>query len=290
MKICEIFANFNKKNILIWFYIKYFCTDMTGLEIKNEEKEEKMSPSGQEFPLLGLKTSVNLLELKEKVKENHDWTYIWKDKTWKSYKSLFIDGKRTGEKPAKYVTVYDLKWKKQLRAREREQEHIPPKKTQTQEDSELIKYLKEKNIIPDIENSIVYYVPVEDGTWKIVKYQVIYIPKNSTSEVIQLPIRDITGKLVRYQTIVRNIPLERPAVDPIDLVCLGWGVRMSFAKWLTTLAPKAGINLSKTAVNQMSQWALFFNILWQEISKEAVTQAAGAALNYANEKIEESAM
>ncbi|HMS91763.1 MAG TPA: hypothetical protein PKC87_06065, partial [Candidatus Absconditabacterales bacterium] len=193
------------------------------------------------------------MELKEKVKENHDGTYIWKDKTGKSYKSLFIDGKRTGEKPAKYVTVYDLKGKKQLRAREREQEHIPPKKTQTQEDSELIKYLKEKNIIPDIENSIVYYVPVEDGTGKIVKYQVIYIPKNSTSEVIQLPIRDITGKLVRYQTIVRNIPLERPAVDPIDLVCLGGGVRMSFAKGLTTLAPKAGINLSKTAVNQMSQ-------------------------------------
>jgi len=31
------------------------------------------------------------------------------------------------------------------------------------EDSELITYMKEKNIIADIKNSIVYYVPIEDG-------------------------------------------------------------------------------------------------------------------------------
>lgn len=263
---------------------------MTGPEIKNGEKEKKVFSSGQEFPLLGLKTSVNLLDLKEHIQENHNWSYIWKDKIWKSYKSLFVDGKWIGEKPAKYTIIYDIKWKKHLRAREWEQEYIPPKKIEKQEDSEYITYLKEENIIPDIENSLVYYVPVEDGKWKVVKYQIMYISKDNTSEVIQLPVQDITGKILRYHTIIRNIPLERPAVDPIDLVCLGWWIRMSFAKWLARLAPKAGINLSKIAVNQMSQWGLFLNILWKEISQEAVTEAAGMGLEYINEENRESSI
>ena len=140
------------------------------------------------------------------------------------------------------------------------------------EDSEVINYMKENNIIPDIKNSIVYYVPVEDGKWNIVKYEAMYINKNNKSEITQLPIKDIDWNIVRYQTLVRNFALERPEVDPIDLMCLGWSIWVSFAKWLKTLAPKAGINLSKVAVNKMSSGALFFNVLWKEIPKEIFEQ------------------
>jgi len=258
--------------------------------------EEHDSPGADKkqayaWPILWLQTEVNLCALKKTIPANEhmkNWTYIWKDSLWKPQKSNFLDGKRIWKKPDKYIDIYSMQWEKHQRAWEWEHNRVPPPTTlPPPKDSDLIVYLKEQNIIPDIKNSIVYYVPIEDGKWTVVSYQAMYIPKNSTSEIIKLPVKDVYGKIIRWQTIVRNIPLERPAIDPIDLVCLGWGIWMSFAKWLATLAPKVGINLSKVAVNQISSGALFLQVLWQEISKEAFQQFAQTGVRLADETIKQ---
>lgn len=255
-------------------------------EISSVEKKQAYA-----WPILWLQTEVNLSSLKKTICANEhmkNWTYVWKDSLWKSYKSNFLDGKWIWKKPDKYIDIYGMQWEKHQRAWEREQNRqSSPTTKEMPKDSELITYMKEINVLPDIENSIVYYVPVEDGKWHIVKYQTMYIKKNNPSEIIQLPVQDIHGHTIRYQTIVRNIPLEKPAIDPIDLVCLGWGIWMSFAKWLATLAPKVGINLSKVAVNQMSSGALFLQVLWQEIPKEVFQQFAQTGVNLVDEKIKQ---
>ena len=243
------------------------------------------------WPILWLQNEINLSCLKKSINSNEymkNWTYIRKDKAGKSYTSVFLDGKWVWNTPDKYLEIYDIQWKKHQRAREWEQDRKAPslvKKEEPPKDSELITYLKDQNIIPDIEHSIVYYVPVEDGKWSVVNYRAMYIKKDNPSEIIQLPIHDTQWKTLRYQTIARSIWLEKPAVDPIDLVCLGWGIWMSFAKWLTTLAPKVGINLSKVAINQMSSGALFLQVLWQELPKEIFQQLAQTGIDFVDEKL-----
>lgn len=256
-------------------------------KISCEEKNQTYA-----WPILWLHTEVSLSCLKGDIipHENiKNWSYVWKDSSWKSHKSNFLDGKRIWPTPDTYVDIYNLQGEKFQRAWEREDSRIQPSTPSIPlEDSEYIVYLKEQNIIPDIKNSIVYYVPIEDGTWNVVSYQAMYIPKNTTSEIVKLPIKDIHGKTIRWQTIVRNIPLERPAVDPIDLVCLGWGIWMSFAKWLAALAPKVGINLSKTVVHQISNRVLFLRVLWQELPKEIFEQLAQTGVGLRDEKIKQS--
>lgn len=118
------------------------------------------------------------------------------------------------------------------------------------------------------EDKEVYYVPIEDGKWKTVKYKIMYIDRDNTNEIINLPITDLEWNIIRMQTITRYKPLEKPLFDPIDFIALGWGVLKSFLKWLTTLAPKTGINLSKTAIVKMWKLDLLTSIIWKEIPKE----------------------
>ncbi len=256
--------------------------DMLWIELNNIQINE-MEKNNQGASLIKQK----LNELKHTIiptEKINDWIYLWKewtflvkDEVWKVYKSVFSNGKWRWEKPAKFTSIYDLAWKEYIRAREWEKNWeafgIQQNAQQSAiknpiEDTELIAYLKEQNIIPDIKNSTVYYIPVEDGKWHIVKYEAMYIKNDSPSEIIQFPIKDIHGNVLRFQTIERVIGLQRPLVDPIDFVSLGWGIRMSFAKWLTTLAPKAWINLSKIAIRQISKGGLFLNVLWKNISQD----------------------
>lgn len=245
----------------------------------------------QEYvPILNLQTKVNLLSLKKSMETAaKNGTYLWKTKDWVACKSVFLNGKRIGKKPDKYLDIYDIQGKKFQRAREREQisKDISDRDTKKIESekpvvSELAEFLKQKRA-----NSIIYYVPVEDGKGNIVKYEVMYISKDSSSEILRFPIKDLSWKVIRQQTITRGIPLERPAVDPIDLFCIGGGIFMSFAKGLATIAPKVGINLSKVAVNEMSSGALFLQTLWQEIPKEIFQQVAQTGVDIVDEKIKE---
>lgn len=260
---------------------------MWWIEWWNKSTVEKK----QEYilPVWNLETEIRLCDLKNSVNYNEDiknWNYIRKNKQWKSCKAIFLDWKWIWNKPDKYTDIYDMQWKKYYRAWEWEQKRKEPEtRKEMPEDSELITYMKEKNIIADIKNSIVYYVPIEDGKWNIVKYEAMYISKDSTSEIHQLPIRDINWNILRYQTIVRNIPLGKPAVDPIDLMCLWWSIWVSFWKSLASLAPKAGINLSKTVVNQVSNGALFLQVLWKEIPKEIFQQFTQTWIDFVEDEI-----
>ena len=245
--------------------------------------------NNQEYiPILNLQTKVNLLSLKKSMETvAKNGTYLWKTKDWFSCKSVFLDGKRIGKKPDKHVDVYDTQGKKFQRAREREAISKAildknTKKTWSEEPivSELSEFLKQKR-----SNSIIYYVPVEDGKGNIVKYEIMYISKDSSSEILRFPIKDLNWKVIRQQTIARGIPLERPDVDPIDLFCIGGGIFMSFAKGLATVAPKVGINLSKVAVNEMSHGAVFLQTLWKEIPKEIFQQVTQTGVNIIDEEV-----
>lgn len=119
-------------------------------------------------------------------------------------------------------------------------------------------------------NREVYYVPIEDGKWNVVEYQAMYISKNNSSEILRLPIMDVNWKVLRYTAVHRYIPMRRPLIDPIDLVSLWWGILVWFLKWLTKLAPKVWINLSKTAVIQISKNKLLLNVISEKLPKDIV--------------------
>lgn len=130
--------------------------------------------------------------------------------------------------------------------------------------------LKDKYEIVDMntEDKEVYYVPIEDGKWNIMKYKAMYIDRDNPNEMLKFPITDLEWNIIRIQTIMRYKPMERPLFDPIDFIALGGGILKSFLKWLATLAPKTGINLSKTAIVKMWRWDLMVNVIWQEIPKD----------------------
>ncbi len=127
----------------------------------------------------------------------------------------------------------------------------------------------EMDVVKKMNGKEIYYVPVEDGKWNIVKYNVTVIDDDNGSEIIKLPIMDTDGNVLRIQSITRYIPMTKPVLDPIDFVCLGWWVLMSFLNWLKGVAPKVGISLSKAAIQEISASRLFANVLLEEVPKDA---------------------
>lgn len=119
-------------------------------------------------------------------------------------------------------------------------------------------------------NKEVYYVPIEDGKGNIVEYQAMYISKNNSSEILRLPIMDVNWKVLRYTAVHRYIPMVKPLIDPIDLISLWLGILVWFLKWLTKLAPKVWINLSKTAVRKISKNKLLLEVIWDKLPKDIV--------------------
>lgn len=128
---------------------------------------------------------------------------------------------------------------------------------------------KKMDVVSAIGDKMVFYVPIEDGKWNVVKYQVMYFDKDNGSEIIKLPIMDVNWNILRFKEIIRDVPLKRPILDPIDFVTFWWWVFVSFLNWLKGAAPRVGINLSKTAIQEISAGRLFASVLLKEIPKDA---------------------
>lgn len=125
-----------------------------------------------------------------------------------------------------------------------------------------------EEMVKNVVDKEVYLVPVEDWKWNIVKYRRFYIEKDNSNEILRFPVSDLDGNIIRMQTICRNRALDVPPIDPIDFIWLWWGILKIFLKRIPTLATTTGINLSKTAIVQLTKPQLAVKIAWEEIPKE----------------------
>ena len=131
-----------------------------------------------------------------------------------------------------------------------------------------------EEIVKNIADKEVYLVPIEDWKWNILKYKRFYINKDNSNEILKFPVYDMDWKIVRMQTICRNRALDVPPIDPIDFIWLWGGILKIFLKRLPTLAPTAGINLSKTAIVKLTKPQLAARIAGEEIPKEITANFA----------------